>query len=147
MSDRNKALMRRVVEELWNQKNPAVIDQLYAENYVGHTPDGVLQGRAGARQHYNTYVTAFPDCQITIDDMVAEGDKVVVRWTATGTHRGELAGITATGKRISVPGSLVVRFAGGEVIEDHSLWDTLKLAQQIGAVGQIGQARRAARAK
>jgi len=65
---------------------------------------GVLQGRAGARQHYNTYVTAFPDCQITIDDMVAEGDKVVVRWTATGTHRGELAGITATGKRISLPG-------------------------------------------
>ena len=87
MSEQNKALMSRIIEELWNKKNPAVIGQLYAENYVGHTPDGVLQGHAGARQHYDTYVAAFPDTKIAIDGMVAEGDKVSVRWTATGTHR------------------------------------------------------------
>jgi steroid delta-isomerase-like uncharacterized protein len=145
VSEENKSVMRRIVDELWNKKNPAVIDQLYAENYVGHTPDGVLQGRAGARQHYNTYITAFPDCNIAIDDLLAEGDKVLVRWTATGTHRGELAGIAPSGKRISVPGNLIVRISSGKIIEDHNLWDTLKLAQQIGAVGQIGQVRGATR--
>lgn len=136
MSETNKALARQVIEQLWNQKDGAVIDQLYAQNYSGHTPDGELQGRAGARQHHNRYITAFPDTQIAIDDMVAEGDKVVILWTATGTHRGELAGIAPTGNRVNVSGSLVMRFAGGQVIEEHILWDTLKLAQQIGAVSQ-----------
>jgi predicted SnoaL-like aldol condensation-catalyzing enzyme len=83
MSAKNRTLVSQIVEELWNKKNPAVIGQLYAENYVGHTPDGVLQGHAGARQHYDTYVAAFPDCKIAIDGMVAEGDTVSVRWTAT----------------------------------------------------------------
>ena len=145
MSEQNKTLMRRLVEELWNKKDPAVIDQFYADSYVGHTPDGVLQGRAGARQHYDTYITTFPDCNVAIDDMVAEGDKVLVRWTATGTHRGELAGIAPTGKRISVPGNLTVRISGGKIVEDYNVWDTLKLAQQIGAVGRIGQVRGATR--
>jgi len=145
MSEQNKTLMRGLVEELWNKKNPAVIDQLYADSYVGHTPDGLLKGRAGARQHYNTYITAFPDCNVAIDDIMAEGDKVLVRWTATGTHRGELAGIAPTGKRISVPGNLTARISGGKIVEDYNVWDTLKLAQQIGAVGQIGQAKGATR--
>jgi steroid delta-isomerase-like uncharacterized protein len=140
---KNKTLLRRIVEELWNQKHLAVIDELYAENYVGHTPNGVLHGRAGVRQHVTTYITAFPDCRISIDDMVAERDKVSVRWTATGTHRGELAGIAATGNRINVPGNLTALMSGGKVIEEHNLWDTLKLAQQIGAVGQVGKAHRA----
>jgi predicted ester cyclase len=145
MSEQNKALINRMVEELWNKKNPGMIDQLYAANYVGHTPDGVLSGLAGVRQHYTTYVSAFPDCRITIDAMVAEGDHVSVRWTATGTHRGELAGIAPTGKRINVAGNLTVRISGGKVVEDHNVWDTLKLAQQIGAVGQVGQAKGAMR--
>jgi len=145
MSEQNKLLLRRMVEELWNKKNPAVIDELYAENYVGHTPDGMLQGRAGARQHFSTYIAAFPDCKITIDDILAETDKVLLRWTATGTHRGELAGIAPTGNRVNVPGNLTVRISGGKIVEDYNLWDTLKLAQQIGAVGQVGQAKRATR--
>ncbi len=103
--------MSRIIEELWNKKNPAVIGQLYAENYVGHTPDGVLKGHAGARQHYDTYVAAFPDCKVAIDGMVAEGDRVSVRWTATGTHRGELAGIAPTGNRVNVPGNRTSRSA------------------------------------
>ena len=112
---------------------------------MGHTPEGVLQGHAGARRHYDTYVAAFPDTKIGIDGMVAEGDKVSVRWTATGTHRGELEGIAPTGKRVTVPGNLAVRGSGGKVVEDHNLWDTLKLAQQIGAVGQVGRAKGATR--
>ena len=140
---KNKTLMRRIVEELWNKKNLAVIDELYDENYVGHTPNGVLQGRAGVRQHVTTYITAFPDCNITIDDLVGERDKVSVRWTATGTHRGELAGIAPTGNRINVPGNLTARMSGGKVVEEYNVWDTLKLAQQIGAVGQVGKTQRA----
>jgi steroid delta-isomerase-like uncharacterized protein len=140
---KNKDLMRRIVEELWNQKKLAVIDELYAENYVGHTPNGLLQGRAGVRQHVTTYITAFPDCNIAIDEMVAEADKISVRWTGTGTHRGELEGIAPTGKRIDVPGNLTARISGGKVVEEYSVWDTLKLAQQLGAVGQVGKAQRA----
>jgi steroid delta-isomerase-like uncharacterized protein len=143
MSEQNKTVMRRVIEELWNKQNTAVIDELYAESYVGRTPDGVLHGRAGARQHFNTYITAFPDSHITVDDIIAEGDKVSLQWTATGTHRGELAGIAPTGNRITVSGNLTVRISGGKIVEDHTLWDTLKLAQQIGAVGQAGKAQRA----
>jgi steroid delta-isomerase-like uncharacterized protein len=143
MSEQNKNLIRRIVEEVWNKKNLAVIDELYADNYVAHTPNGLLKGRAGIRQHVTTYLSAFPDCKIAIDDILAEDDKVTVRWTATGTHRGELAGIAPTGKQITVPGSLTVRISGGKVVEEHNVWDTLKLAQQIGAVGEVGKAQRA----
>jgi predicted ester cyclase len=75
--------------------------------------------------------------------MIAEGDKVSLRWTATGTYRGELAGIVPAGNRVNVPGNLMARFSGGKIVEDHDIRDTLKLAQQIGAVGQVGKAQRA----
>jgi predicted ester cyclase len=75
--------------------------------------------------------------------MIAEGDKVSLRWTATGTHRGELVGIAPTGNRVNVSGNLTARFSGGKIVEDHDIWDTLKLAQQIGVAGQVGKTQRA----
>jgi steroid delta-isomerase-like uncharacterized protein len=118
MSEENKAVARRIVEEVWNKKNLDAIDELIAADYVDHTlPPGVPPGRDGAKAFIGMYVNAFPDVKITIEDMIAKGDKVVTRWSATGTHTGELMGIPATGKQITVTGLDITRFAGGKSVE------------------------------
>src|SRR2546421_1614242 len=100
MSDQNKALARRSFEEVWNNGNLAVINELVAPNATFHdasVPGGKFTGPEGLKQFVQIYKGAFPDVRITINDQVAEGDKVVTRWTATGTHTGQLMGIAATG--------------------------------------------------
>jgi predicted ester cyclase len=82
------------------------------------------------------YRAAFPDLQIRIDDIIAEGQMVAFRWTSSGTHRGELFGTQPTGKQITTSGISILRTAGGKVAEDWVNWDTLGLLQQIGAVKQ-----------
>ena len=96
MSEQNKAVVRRLFEDHWNRKNGALVSELFAPTVSLHTPDGVLTGLEGAAVLLQAYATAFPDFQLVIDDLVAEEDKVVVRWTFTGTHRGSLADIPAT---------------------------------------------------
>ena len=88
----------------------------------------------GYQQLYNAYVTAFPDCHFTVDDLVAEGDKVSMRYTFTGTHDGQLQDVAPTGKRVTVCGVFVGCIVGGKVVEDRTVWDTLGLMRQIGAV-------------
>src|SRR5437016_13799784 len=90
MSEQNKAVVRRLFEDHWNSKNAAVVSEFFAPTVSLHTPDGVLTGLDGASSLLQAYATAFPDFHLTIDDLVADGDKVVVRWTFTGTHRGPL---------------------------------------------------------
>jgi steroid delta-isomerase-like uncharacterized protein len=100
----------------------------------------VLHGRAGYRQLHDTYTRAFPDCRVIIEDSLAEGDKVMLHYTFAGTHTGELMGIAPTGKPVSVQGTAFARFAGGQIVEETTIWDTLGLVQQIGAVPALGQA-------
>jgi len=145
MSEQNKAIVRRLIEDLWNQKKAAVIDEIYAENCTQNEPGAVLRGRAGVLQFFTIYTTAMPDVHCTIEDMLAEGDKVVLRWRCKGTQRGELQGIAPTGKPVNVSGTAIYRFSSGKIVEEHNVWDTLLLMQQIGAVGQLGQAQRASR--
>ena len=130
----NKALVRRFIEEGWNQRNSGVFDELLAPDYISHTPDGDFQGLEGYKQLYNAYVTAFPDCHFTVDDLVAEGDKVSMSYTFTGTHDGQLQDVAPTGKRVTVSGVFVGRIVGGKAVEDRTVWDTLGLMRQIGAV-------------
>ena len=138
MSEANKALIRRIVEDLWHKKTPALIDELYAPTYVMHSPDGVLRGPAGYRHLYTVYTTAFPDIHFMIEDMIAEGDKVVTHYTASGTHMGDLRGIAPTRKQVTVMGTTIHRFAGGQVVEDRAIWDTWSLMQQLGVVPTSG---------
>src|SRR5438876_3965135 len=100
-TEENKALSRRLLQEFWDQKNVAVADELIAANHVEHTPGsppGLPPGPEGLKQFASVYFTAFPDLRLTIDDLVAEGDKMVTRWMAHGTNTGSLFGMPATNK-------------------------------------------------
>ncbi len=141
MSEQNKTLVRRIVEDYWSKKNPSLAGELFAANCSLHTPDGDLQGMKGVTLLYDAYATAFPDFRITIDDTVAESDRVAIRHTFAGTHKGPLGGVAASGNRATVSGMMMFRVAGGKVAEARLTWDTLRLQQQIGGLPKAsGQA-------
>lgn len=135
MSAENKTLARRVIEEVWNQQNIAAAEQMFAPDYVMNTPDQRLTGLAAFKEFHKTYCSAFPDQRFTIEDLIAEGDRIVTRWTVEGTHKGDLLGTPASGKRVRVNGITISRIQNGKVVEEHAIWDALGLAQQIGAAG------------
>ena len=135
MSEQNKAVVRRVIEDHWNAKNRALVPELFAPTVTIHTPDGVLNGLDGASALLQAYATAFPDFRLIIDDLVADGDKVAFRWTFNGTHRGPLADIRASGKQVSVSNNVgIFRIADGKVNESRLCWDKYALLQQLGAL-------------
>jgi steroid delta-isomerase-like uncharacterized protein len=129
-----KALALEILEETWNKKTPALIEELYSTNCIIHTPDGALHGIAGAKQLYAAYTTSFPDMHFTIEDIIAEDDRVAVRYIFNGTHHGALRDIPPTGKHVTVVGSVFFRFADGKVVEQRGLWDSLSFMQQLGVV-------------
>lgn len=134
MSEQNKMLDRRYLEEVWNRGNYDVIDQFVASDFVGHSPPSdEIPGADGIRQYVSTLRAAFPDVHITVEDQIAEGDRVVTRWTARGTHRGEFQGISPTGKQAQVTGVTISRVANGKFVEGWMNWNVLGLMQQIGA--------------
>lgn len=133
MSEQNKAIVRRLIEDHWNGKNMALASEFFAPTVSLQTPDGRLTGLEGASFLLQAYATAFPDFRIAIDDVVAEGNAVVVRWTFSGTNRGALADIPATGKQVSVPNVIgIFRLAAGKIQEGHFAWDRYELRQQLG---------------
>jgi steroid delta-isomerase-like uncharacterized protein len=131
-----KAIARREVDEIFTAGDLAVVDELYAADYIGHDPTRPepIRGPAGVKEQVSGYRTAFPDLQIAADEIVAEGDLVVTRWTATGTHEGELFGVTPTGRQVTATGISIIRVAGGKIVEDWTSWDALGLMQQLGAL-------------
>ncbi|MBI5968013.1 MAG: ester cyclase [Deltaproteobacteria bacterium] len=130
----NEALVRRFLEEAYNKGNLAIGDELLTANCVFRTP-GAIEGIAGWKQFATAFLTAFPeDLHITIDDTVAEGDKVAARWTARGTHKGPLRGIAPTGKPVTWIGIAIYQLSGGKIKEVWGLNDALGIMQQIGAI-------------
>jgi steroid delta-isomerase-like uncharacterized protein len=136
MSEENKKLERRAIEEVWNQGNYAVVDEIVASDYLGHSsnPATETHGREGVKQFYMALHSAFPDIHFAIEDQVAEGDKVVTRWTARATHNGEYQGIPPTGNRGELTGITIERIAGGKIVECWSNYDELGLLQQLGVI-------------
>lgn len=136
MSEANKAIVKRLVDEFWNKGNLGVADELFADNYVYHTTSipGTPRGPEGIKKYAAAVRTAVPDAYLQIDDMVAEGDKVVLRWTFSGTHRGTWRRIAPTGNRVAVTGTSITRFEGGKCVEEWVNADDLGLMQQIGVV-------------
>ena len=139
MSEQNKALVRRAIEEVLSHGDWEVFEEIYAPNVVTHyqapvVPAGKLEGRDALRQIVESYRTAFPDLIATVEDVLAEGDKVVIRWTSTGTHRGPLGTVPATGKRVSVRAMAITRIAGGQLVEGWVMDDQLGMLQQLGVV-------------
>jgi steroid delta-isomerase-like uncharacterized protein len=139
-TENNKALARRWLEEVWNQDDLSLIDELIAPNYVLHDPSRPgLRGRTGIRESVAMFRTASPDLHFTIEDQIAEGDKVVTRYTIQGTHQGPLLGIAATGKQATLTGIDIYRIAESKIEEAWSNWDTLGMLQQLGAIPMPGQ--------
>jgi steroid delta-isomerase-like uncharacterized protein len=134
MSERNKAQVRRVIEEIYNRGDLAAVDELASSDLVIHASSQDIRGRDGAKQYVAALRAGFPDLHLTVEDQVAEGDMVVTRWTASGTHTGAFQGIPATGKAIRVAGTDIDRIIDGKTVECWAHVDELGLMQQLGVV-------------
>jgi steroid delta-isomerase-like uncharacterized protein len=134
MSEANKAHIRRVIEEVYNRGDLAVVDEVAASDLVIHASSQDIRGREGAKQYVTALRAGFPDLRFTIEDQVAEGDQVVTRWSACGTHEGTFEGIPATGRPVRLVGADIDRIVGGKVIECWVHMDELGLMRQLGVV-------------
>jgi len=132
--EKNKAIARRVIDEIWNQGKLEVVDEVIATDYIRHDPTNSIRGADGYKQLVAVLRSAFPDIRLTIEDITAEGDKVAFRLTSTGTHKGEFMGIPPTGKHATVTDISIYRFADGKLVEDWASADFLGLLQQLGAI-------------
>ena len=140
-TEQNKALVRQMVEEIFNRGNIGRADEFLAPDFVEREelPPGIPRDREGVKQLTAMLHGAFPDFRATIDDMVAEGDKVVMRMTWRGTHKGEFMGIPPTGKSVSFGVIDIIRIAGGKFVEHWGQMDRMALMQQLGAIPAPGE--------
>jgi steroid delta-isomerase-like uncharacterized protein len=140
----NKTVALRFNEEVWGRGDEAALEELLAPDFVEHDPlPGQSPDREGHRQILAAFRSAFPDLHVTTEDVVAEGEKVVSRWTARGTHQGELMGIAPTGNGVTIKGIDVLRVAGGRIVERWARSNDLELMQQLGAVPAPGHSEEA----
>jgi steroid delta-isomerase-like uncharacterized protein len=141
--EENKTIARRFNEEVWGRGDEAALEELLDPDFVDHDAlPGQSPDREGHRQILAAFRSAFPDLSVTTEDVVAEGDKVVSRWTARGTHQGDLMGIAPTGNGVTIKGIDVLRIAEGRISERWSQFNDLEVMQQLGAIPkQEGQER------
>ncbi len=133
-TEQNKAIARRSYEAL-NQRNMDEVYEAVDPNIVDHSaPPGTPQGVEGVRQWFAMLLGAFPDLRVTVEDIIAEGDRVVARVTAAGTHQGEFLGVSPTGKQVTFTWIDILRFADRKVVEHWGEFDGLGLMQQLGAI-------------
>jgi steroid delta-isomerase-like uncharacterized protein len=137
-TEANKAIAQRIFNEIWNQGNLSVVDEIIAADLSRHDPgnpslNGAV-GSEGFKQLVSAYRSSFPDIHWTVEDTIAEGDLVAARWTSTGTHQGELAGIPPTGASVAGTGISILRIAEGKVEEEWASWDALAVMQQLGVI-------------
>lgn len=138
-SDELKDLERRFFDEMLNRGELSAGDDLFASDSVDYAGfPGQAPGREGFKQAVVMMHQAFPDIHYTIEDMVAEGDRIATRWTLRGTHQGEFFGIPATGNQVSVEGIHILRFVDGQIVECWEVWDQLSMLRQLGALPDIG---------
>jgi steroid delta-isomerase-like uncharacterized protein len=141
VSEENKALVRRQEEDLFSGGNLDVADEIYAPDYVGHDPSNPedVRGLQAAKRAASDYRQAFPDLRVTVEDLIAEGDRVAAHLRFRGTHLGELDGIAPTGRRVDCTGIVVSRIEEGKIAEDWANFDDLGMMQQLGLIPEPGQ--------
>ena len=130
----NKTLVQRWFSEVWNEGRADAIDEMLADDAVVHGLGADLHGSAEFKHFHSAYRNAYPDVTIDVDDLVAEGDMVAVRWSAIGTHRGDGLGFPATGRRAQFTGMVFVRIKDGRLVEGWNNFDQLGMLQQLGIV-------------
>lgn len=140
-TEKNKTLARRFFAEVANAGRLDRAAELMAPDYRHHDPGlppELQESRDAYVSHFPMYTAAFPDMGIVVDDVVAEGDRVAIRWTLTGTHNGELMGIPPSGKKVTCPAITIQRIADGKIVEGWTNFDALGMLQQIGAIPSSG---------
>lgn len=129
----NKATVRRYLEEAWNQKNLGILDQLTASDYARYISGQASPlDREGQKQRIASFHQALPDVHLILEDLIAEGDRVVFRITLCGTHSGMLMGVPPTGKQVTISAIDIARLADGKIVEHWGQMDTFGLLQQLG---------------
>jgi steroid delta-isomerase-like uncharacterized protein len=136
----NKEVVVRFVDTFWSNGELAAIGETMAPDAIIHSPE--VGDTEGLKAFNRTLRTAFPDWHSTPEELVAEGDVVVERWTGRGTHQGDFQGIPPTGRRVEVPGVVFYRIRDGKIVEFRGAFDGLCLLQQLGAIPQPAPARR-----
>ena len=134
----NKVLVRRFYEEGFNQRNLALVDELCTSDHLFHNTPATLHGREEFKQLLSVYLIAFPDARFTVEDEIAEGERVASRYTFYGTHQGELMGIPPTGKQVTVTGMIINRIVNGKSEEGWLNFDALGMMQQLGILPPPG---------
>ena len=135
MSEQLKTAAQNLIEKGFNQKDPGAFESYFSPALNDHAlPPGMPEGFEGRKMFYSAMLAAFPDIQVRIEDILAEGNKLVTRWSAEGTQSGELMGIPATGKKVSLSGIAIDRFENGQSVEHWEIFDQMGLMQQLGVV-------------
>ena len=134
MPNGNKLLMRRLFKGLMNQRDIDLIDQMFASDFVGHDTSGGTFTAPDFKQSVREVLDAFPDCAITIEDQLEDGDKVATRWTGRGHHHGVFLGIPPTGKSIAISGISIDRIANEMIVESWEITDDAGLMRQLGLI-------------
>jgi steroid delta-isomerase-like uncharacterized protein len=135
MSEQYKTTARNFIEKGLNQKDMTALDEYFSPRLTDHAlPPGLPAGRDGRKMFASALLAAFPDLHVQLEDMVAEGEKVVTRYTVQGTHSSDLMGIPATGKQVSVGGIAIDRFEDGQSVEHWEIFDQMGLMQQLGVI-------------
>src|SRR5258707_12058531 len=145
MPKENKAIIRRLYEEVWNQRKLGVVDELLSASHALNDPivSGAQVGPELYKQRVVELTTGFPDLRFTLEDTIAEGEKVVTCWTISGTHQNEYMGIPATGKKISLEGITIHHVKNGKILDWYARWDARVLMRQLGGVSAQGWSREA----
>jgi steroid delta-isomerase-like uncharacterized protein len=137
MSEENKEKVRRFMEEAFGQGKTEVVDEVLDPDFVCWDPNsetGEIRGADTIKGEVGYFHSAFPDFRWTVEDQVAEGDKVTTRYTLSGTHQGEFFGVPASGRRVEISGINIDRFEGGKLVEEWASYDLLGGLSQIGAI-------------
>jgi steroid delta-isomerase-like uncharacterized protein len=137
----NEQLLRQWVDEGWNNGNLSLVNHIFSPNHIMHDPslpEQKLVGQEPFKSFVGSLRSAMPDLRVTIEDVVAQGDKIAWRWTITGTQKGEVMGIPPSGNPVKVTGIIISRFENGKWAEDYVSWDVLGFLQQIGAFPKMG---------
>jgi steroid delta-isomerase-like uncharacterized protein len=133
--NQNRELMHRYIEEVWNKGNLGFIDTNFSPDCIIHDGfTGQPSGREGVKWVVSVFRTVSPDLHITIEDIIAEADKVVMRWSASGTHHGEFMGVPPTGKKLTIEAIVINRINADKIVEHWAKRDDLGLMQQLGIV-------------
>jgi steroid delta-isomerase-like uncharacterized protein len=143
MSEENKAVVRRYIEEILNRSNPAPLEEIFTGDSIFHAPGmPELRGLEGRKQLVMAIHNAFPDIRYTIEAMIAEDDKVAVSWTAVGSHKGEWLGIAPAGKQLANSGVCIFRLAGGKIADELAQFDSLSTMRQLSGTAPAPKATR-----